>query len=283
MEPAPNPELPQKPLPEAKPIQSPKKDQPEKKPMSAPGTPRRTLEDIASGKSVAEATKPPENLPSREMVTALLNEANVLLLDMKDLRLWTSALATQAADTPLGNEVRMSALKSVSTMKTEGLPTEQVHQVEELQAKIKALNLPETKPEDSAVLGIIENFNASHPDKAIPQAVIDKIKAGDIKSSEAVAELLQTNPDLGQETWKQLTGIEGFTGLTPSPEAMLDLAGIPKSPENLTKAKEIFGFVAQIKEPSHFWENFATNAMYFTLFLQFFTSVALGEGGGGHH
>lgn len=282
MEPAPNPELPKKPIPEAKPATPPKKDVSAEKPMSPPGTARRTLEEIASGKSVIEATKPQENLPSREAVTALLNEGNILLLDTKDMRLWTNAVATQAADTPLGNEVRMTALKSMLSIKTDGLPPEQANQMTELQAKIKSLNLPDKKPEDSAVVSVITSYNEAHPDSPVPQEVIDRIKSGHLESSEAVATLLQSNPDLAKATWKELTGVEDFSGLNPSPEAMLDLAGIPKSPENVAKAQEIFGSVKQMKEPGIMWDGFAMNFMYFALFLQFFNAIALGESGGGH-
>lgn len=283
MEPAPKPELPEKPLPEAKPATPVKKDHAEKKPVSPSGTARHTLEEIASGKSVIEATKPTENLPSREMVSALLNEANVLLLDMKDMRLWMNALATQAADTPLGNEVRLSALRSLMTIKSDGLPPEQVDQLLELQAKIKSLTIPEAHPEQSAIFGIIDAHNQAHPENAIPQQTIDSLKSGGMDSSEAVAKMLQTNPDLAKATWKELTGVEDFNGLTPSPEAMLDLAGIPKSPDNLEKAKEVFGMVAQMKEPGVGMDSLVMNFMYFALFLQFFSAVALGEGGGGGH
>ncbi len=284
MEPAPKAELPPKPVPEAKPVPAPAK---EEKPAGAtPKAPesgaRATLEKIATGTPVMEATKPPENLPNRETVTALLNEANTLLLDMKDLRLWMNAIATQAADTPLGNEVRLEALRSMLTVNGSGLPPETAGQLSDLQDRIRALKLPEKNPAESAVVATLTRYNESHPDTKVPDDVMEAVKSGKTDGAEAVAKMMQSDKDLAEMTWKELTGVDGFTELTPSPEAMLDLAGIAKSPENIAKAQEIFGIVREMKEPGAWKESLVMNFMYFALFMQFFNSIALGEGGGGH-
>jgi hypothetical protein len=288
-DPTPAPEIKPKPMPEVVKTATASAPPPEKAQQSKPtteqptGASRKTLEAIAAGKPVAEATKPVENLPNRETVTALLNEANILLLDTKDMRLLTNGLATQAADTPLGNEVRLDALRTLTTVDGTGLQPDLANQLTQLQEKIAALKLPEPKPEASATLTLLTQFNEQHPENAIPADVLEAVKTGKRDASSTIAQMLQTNPDLAQMTWKELTGVEGFGGLTPSPEVMLDLAGIPKSPENVQKALEIFGVVKPMKEPSQLGEKLYMGAMYGALFIMFFTQLATGEQQGGGH
>lgn len=245
-----------------------------------------TLEKIAAGTPVAEALTPQaEQLPSHESMSALLAEANTILLDLKDLRLWVNAIATQAKDTPLGNEVRADALRNILTMESTSLPPEQATQLTGLQEKIKALNLPPATPETSALLTLMTSYNESHPASPIPADIVDAVKTGKREAAASVAQLLQTNNELAQIAWKDITGVDGFTKLTPSPTIMLDLAGIPKTPENLQKAQELFGVTAtQAKDQGDFAQQAFMGMMYGALALQFFSQVALGEqgSGGGH-
>jgi len=129
------------------------------------------------------------------------------------------------------------------------------------------------------------SYNESHPDKAIPQDVLDAVRSGTKDAASTVSQMLQTNNDLAQIAWKDITGIDGFTKLTPSPGIILDLAGIPKNPENMKKANEIFGSVKQMKAPSSdIGQNIMMGAMYGAMGLQFFMQIASPEssGGGGH-
>ncbi len=295
MEPSHTPEAPKAPpAPETKqsapvaPKEQPK-DQPTtaEKPITAePGSARATLEDIAAGTPVAEAAKAHENTPSRETVSALLSEANTLLLELRDMRLLMTSLATQAADTPLGNEVRLDALRSLQAIDIQTFPPEQAAQITQLQEKIKALNIPEPKPEESSALPLITRYNETHPDAPVPPQVIDQIRTGKREATETVAQLLQTNDDLASMTWKELTGVDGFTRLTPTPGVMLDLAGIPKTDENMKKAEEIFGSAASsMTEPAPgFKEQAMMGVMYGALAIMFVSQLATGgEQGGGHH
>ncbi len=248
-----------------------------------------TLEKIANGTPVSEAVSPPEAAtpspesgPSKE-VTALLHESNELLLELRDMRLWVNAIATQAADTPLGNEIRTDALRGMLKMETAGLPPEQANQITELQGKIKALNLPEPNPSESAISNLLSQYNEKHPDKPIPAEVMQSVADGKRDASTTVASMLQSNPDLSQMVWKELTGIDGFTMFTPTPERMLELSGLAQTPENMKKAEEIFGATKQIKEPNQLGSQLLMGVMYGTLALQFFGSVALGEQSGGGH
>lgn len=274
------------PQPEAKQVAAtPPKEQPAEKPTATPaGSARATLEEIAAGKPVAEAMKPPENLPSREAVDALLHEANTLLLELRDMRLLVTSLATQAVDTPLGNEVRLDALRSIATMSPEGLPPEVATHVAALTEKIKALNLPAPKPEESATFKLVSAYNEQHQDKPIPAEVVEQIKTGRKGASESLAQMLQTNDDLANMAWKELTGKEGFTKLTPTPEVMLALAGFEPTPENLKKAQEIFGMAKGMKEPTPgFMDQAMPMLMYGALGIMFITQIATGEQGGGGH
>ncbi len=286
MEPIPKVEVPKSPpSPEAK-APPPPKEKPMEKPATAPaGTPRATLEAIASGKPVAEATTPIENLPNRETVTALLTEANSILLELRDMRLLVNSVATQAADTPLGNEVRMDALRSILTMETQGLPPATATQLTAMQEKIKALNIPPHKPEQSAVLGLIASYNQMHPDKPIPEDIIEAVRSGKRDVAPVVAQMLQTNDALSEMTWRELTGREGFTRLTMSPERVLALSGLPQTPENMTKAQELFGVAKTMKEPPKITgDQVVMGLMYGAIGLQFFTQLTTQEpsGGGGH-
>jgi len=282
-------EIPIKPAPEVK---SPSLQTPKEVKATTPNNikqnaqARGVLEEIAKGTPVQEAiSQKPEQLPDRETVTGLLSEANMMLLELRDMRLLVNSVATQAADTPLGNEVRISALRNILAIETQGLPPAAAAQLTKLQEKINMLNLSEQKPENSALLGVMTSYNESHPDKAIPQDVLDAVRSGTKDAASTVSQMLQTNNDLAQIAWKDITGIDGFTKLTPSPGIILDLAGIPKNPENMKKANEIFGSVKQMKAPSSdIGQNIMMGAMYGAMGLQFFMQIASPEssGGGGH-
>ena len=237
---------------------------------------RGTLEQIAKGTPVMEATTPTQETPiDHEAAKKILSEANAILLELRDMRLVINSIATQAADTPLGNEVRIDALRNLLT-------TDQP-ELAPLREQIKALNLPEPNPAASATLGILTSYNEQHPDKPIPNDVLDAIRIGKKEAAPAVAQMLQTNTDLAQMVWKDLTNVDGFTKLTLSPGVVLDLAGIPKTDKNLEKVSEIFGIVKQQHEKGAIGEKIFMGAMYGALAIQFFSTIALGEQGGGGH
>lgn len=248
---------------------------------SSPTTDESTT-SVPDGKTET-AKQPVESLPSKEVIDTILSEANSILLELRDMRLLVNAVATQAADTPLGNEVRLDALRSLEKISTIGLPPDQATQLNALQEKIKAMNLPTPKPEDSATLALLTKYNEEYPNNAIPQSVVEKVRTGDKTAAESVAQMLQTNNDLSALTWKELTGQEGFTKLTITPAIVLDLAGLPRTKENEMKAGELFGIPQSTKEPPMSLKDaLSTGFMYGALGIMFFNQVALGEGGGGH-
>ncbi len=293
MEPAPiKAEMPPKLAPEAKPSAPvPAKEQPvpsEKSATSADATtPRGQLEAIAKGTPVKEATAQKAEtvaLPDREKVDAILSEANTLLLDLRDMRFLLTAVASQAADTPLGNEMRLDTLRIIGKMSNADMPPEAVMKLDALQKQVTELKLPDPAPEKSALLPIIEVYNQAHPDKAVPAEVIDQIKSGSREASTTVAQFLQTNPDLAQPVWKELTGVEGFTGLHLTPTNVLELAKLPASPENVAKAKEMFGTIQKMSpaQQESLKDYLVPRAMFGAMLLMAVIQIGTGQGDGGH-
>lgn len=280
---APSMELPKVSAPPPKDKLAPKPT--EAKPQSVA---RGQLEKIAKGTPVAEALSSTEHvsMPDREKMTATLTEANKLLLDLKDIRLLLSAVATQAADTPLGRETQVDVLKTIRDMKADAIPPEKLSQLTALQDQIKGMNLPEVLPESSALLTTVKEYNAAHPDKAVPQDIVSQIASGQKEGAATVAQLLQTNPDVAQTVWKQLTGIDGFTGLHPTPQNILELSGIAVTAESLAKAKELFGNVNKMspQEKTSIMDQLYPAIMKSALILMFFTQMASSDqqSGGGH-
>lgn len=252
------------------------------------GTSRKTLEDIAAGKPVAEAVAPKVEqtpLPDREVVSQLLAEANTLLLELKDLRILMAAVATQGADTPLGNQMRIDTLRMISSMTNENMPPESVVKLAELQKKIGDLKLPPVKPEDSQLLQTISQYNEKHPDKAVPAEILDQLKSGKVEAPQIAAQVLQSNTELAAEVWKGITGQENFTGFDPTPENILALTQLDPTPENLEKMKAVFGSAKQAKESFDFVGKVVPGIMMGALAIMFITQISgieQGGGGGGH-
>lgn len=249
---------------------------------------RKTLEDIAAGKPVSEAVAPKVEqapLPDREVVSQLLAEANSLLLDLKDLRILMAAVATQGADTPLGNEMRIDTLRMISGMSNENMPPESVVKLAELQKKIGDLKLGPVKPEDSQLIQTISHYNEAHPDKAVPAEILDQLKTGKVEASQVASQLLQSNTELAAEVWKDITGQENFTGFNPTPENILALTQLEPTPENLAKMQAVFGSAKQAKESFDFVGKVIPGIMMGALAIMFITQISgidTGAGGGGH-
>jgi hypothetical protein len=287
-----NPSIPEQQIPKvekvvaatatAKPKESPKVSIPPEE-KAAPGTPRATLEKIAEGQPVLEATTPAEHMPDREIVQQLLSEANALLLDAQDVRLLLTSLATQAVDSPLGNQMRADTLRMLAEIKPESIPPELAPHVRTMQEKIQTLDLPPEHAEQNALVQTIENFNANHPNEAVPTELINQIKSGKRDSASTLAQLLQSNTPLAADVWKGLTGQEGFTGFAPTPERILQLAELDLTPENMLKAEAIFTTVQNTKEPpATLLDTIQGPIMIGALGLMFLSQIATGENAGGH-
>lgn len=267
-------------MPKAVPV---KKEQPtpsqEKRPI---GVSRKQLEDIAAGKPVLETITAQENLLSRDVVMQMLQEANALLLDMKDLRLIMSSLATQSADTPLGHQMQMEVLRMLKEIPVAGVSPDLAPQLTALQTKLGTLPIPEANTVDNPLISTIQSFNITHPDQRVPEELLSKIQSGDVKSSEMISSILEGNQQLAQTVWKELTGQEEFKGFAPTPEIILDLSGISKTPENLKKAQDIFATAAPLKEKPDMVGKMMSGVLIGALSLQFVSQMVTNESSSQH-
>lgn len=267
------------------------------------GAARKALEDIAKGKPVAEALAPTEPTPStqeasapkaeasteqspaldREVVSQVLTEANGVLLNARDSRVLITALATQAADTPLGNEMRVETVRMIGTMSNEGMPPEAVLQLDQLQKKISTLNIPNAKPEQSQLLQTIQIYNEKHPENPVAPELIDQIKHGNIEAAPSVAKLLQGNDALAAAVWKDLTGLDNFTGFDITPKRILELTQMDTTEENMKKMNEIFGAIKKRKEPIDLMGNVVPGIIIGAMSIMFVSQIAgVDQGAGGH-
>lgn len=251
------------------------------------GVAHKKLEDIAAGKPLAEVFSPQTEqapLPDREVVSQILTEANSLLLDLKDMRILLAAVATQAADTPMGNEMRIDVLRMIVNMSNEHMAPESVVKLAQIQKKISDLHLPEANPEQSQLLQTISQYNEAHPDKAVPSEILDQLKTGKVESSRLAAQVLQSNTELAAQVWKEITGQENFSGFHPTPENILALTEMDTTPDNLKKMNAIFGAIKQAKEPVDMMGKIVPTMMIGMMGIMFITQIGgVDQGGGGGH
>ena len=255
---------------------------PKEKPIKPPsekmktGVARKQLEDIAAGKPVLETVA--EQTISHEAATQLLHEANALLLDMKDVRLLVSSLATQTADTPLGRQMQMETLRMLKEITPDSIAPELAPRLAALQDKLKTLTIPDANPADNPLVSTIQQYNITHPDSRVPEELLSQIQSGDVKSPEIIAEILQSNQPLAHIVWKELTGQPNFKGFAPTKEIMLDLAGFEHTPENLEKAQAIVNQTIPMKEKPDATSTLMSGALIGALTIMFVSQMAAPEG-----
>lgn len=245
------------------------------------GVARKKLEDIASGKPVLETIA--EQTVSKEQAMQLLHEANALLLDMKDVRLLISSLATQSADTPLGDQMRMEILVMLKEIAADSVDPQLAPRLAALQEKLSALPLSKANPADNPLVSIIQEFNISHPNQRVGEELLAKIQSGDVKSSEIIAKILESNQPLAHVVWKELTQDPNeFKGFNPQPDTMLELAGLPLTKENMKKAEAIFASALPLKEKPSMVSTIMSGVVSGALLLMFVSQMAAGDQQQGH-
>lgn len=190
---------------------------------------RDTLKEIAAG-------------PEKQKVDSMLSQGAQLLLDAGDPRVAIAAIARSAGHTtPLGSELRRDVLTMIEEMNGSKLPAEEREGLTKLQQEITAMNLPKTDPARSEFTKFLETYNKDHPDKSIPDSVIESIRTKQIDSAQAIANTLKTDTGLSAKLWEEMNGDR--TGLIPNvatPEGLLKAAGIDQTPENTEKTKKLF-------------------------------------------
>jgi hypothetical protein len=247
---------------------------------------RTQLEQIAKGTPVSELDNSAAEaapLPDQETMYTILKDANQILLDARDPRLLVTAFATQAADTPLGNEMKLDALRMLGRMSNENLPPQTVVALDAVQKSIAQLNLPETVPEHNNLYRIISNYNETHPNSPVSAELLGKIQSGDMGSAQLVAKLLQTDTDLSRTLWKEITNVDGFTGISATPENILQLSELDVSAENKAKAQALFGNAQEIKNNPQILNQLVPSLMLGAMLFMLVSQVGMGgEGSAGH-
>ena len=247
------------------------------------GVARKKLQDIADGKPVLDVISPENPTISKETAMQILTEANALLLDMKDLRLVISSLATQSADTPLGNQMRMETLLMLKEIAPESVDPQLAPRLAALQEKLSALPLSKANPTENPLVSIIQEYNISHPHQRVPEELLAKIQSGDVKSSEILVKILESNKPLAQVVWKELTQKQNeFKGFNPQPDTMLELAGLPLTKENMKKAEAIFASALPLKEKPNLVSTMMSGVVSGALLLMFISQMAGGDQQQGH-
>lgn len=246
------------------------------------GEARKKLQDIADGKPVLDIVSPENSTISKEVATQILKEANALLLDMKDLRLLISGLATQSADTPLGDQMRMETLVMLKEISPDSVDPQLVPRLAALQEKLSTLPITKANPAENPLVSIIQEYNISNPQQRVPEELLAKIQSGDVKSSEIIAKILESNQPLAQVVWKELTGKPDFKGFAPTKEIMLDLAEFSHTPENLKKAQEIVNSALPLKEKPDMISKVMSGVISGALVLMFVSQMAGGDQQQGH-
>ena len=247
------------------------------------GVARKKLEDIAAGKPVLDVVSSENPAISKEMAMQLLKEANALLLDMKDLRLFISSLATQSADTPLGDQMRMEALIMLKEIAPDSVDPQLAPRLAALQEKLSALPLSKANPAENPLVSIIQEYNISHPHQRVPEELLAKIQSGDVKSSEILVKILESNKPLAQVVWKEMTNDPNeFKGFNPQPDTMLELAGLPLTKENMKKAEAIFASSLPLKEKPNMVSTIMSGVVSGALLLMFVSQMASSDQQQGH-
>lgn len=265
----------------------------------APEDARKTLEAIAAGPDKegtpkipdqADLNKPEQTAelgPNKEKVDSILSQGSQLLLDAGDRRATLTALAHQAAPTPLGMELRRDVVQAIAEMKLTKLTPEQTATLTSLQKDIAALDMLKTDPARSEFAKFLDEYSTENPDKAIPAPIIEAIRTNKLDRAAEMANILQTDSKLSAKLNEQFKGdrTEPLNNVA-TPDGLLKAAGLPATPENTAN-------VAKLLEPppppdpksAHAISDFVMPTLMgvalVSMFLNQFTGS--GESGGGGH
>lgn len=254
---------------------------PEKPPT--PENAREALKDIATRPKPEEAG---ELGPDREKVDAMLSQGTQLLLDAGDKRATLTALAHQAASTPLGMELRRDVIQSIAEMKPDKLSPEQAKTLTVLQNDIAALNMPKTDPARSEFAKFLEEYSSQNSDCAIPASIIEAIRTNKLDRADHMANILQSDTTLSAKLNEQFKGdrTEPLANVA-TPEGLLAASGLPATAENTTKAAKLLEpprppDPKSLKRMSDFVMPTLMGVALVSMFMNQLTGS--GEGGGQH-
>lgn len=249
---------------------------------------RGALQKIADGpkEETTQAEQTAELGPDKEKVDAMLSQGTQLLLDAGDKRATLTALAHQAAPTPLGMELRRDVIQSIAEMKPNNLTPEQAKTLAGLQNDIALLNMPKTDPARSEFAKFLEEYSTQNPEKAVPPSIIEAVRTNKLDRATQMANILQSDTTLSAKLNEQFKGdrAEPLSNVA-TPEGLLKAAGISTTPENTAKATKLLEpppmpDPKSLKSMTEFVMPTLMGVALASMFMNQFTGT--GEGGGGH-
>ncbi|MEK7543909.1 MAG: hypothetical protein AAB557_03510 [Patescibacteria group bacterium] len=257
---------------------------------------RDTLKNIADGPKDAiqpektDVNKPEQTAelgPDKEKLDSLLTQSAKLLLDAKDPRTVTVALARATSSTPLGTELRRDVAQMIGEYQGDQLPPAAREQLSKIQQELELLNLPKTDAARSEFARIIEEYAAKNPDKGITPDVIESIRTNKTNRADTLAAIMKTDTTLTAELMGQLKGDR--TEAVPNvatPDGLVKAAGLDMTPENNVNAGEILRpkYTIPVKPPAQFSDLILPTVLGTSMTLMFVASLAGagGQEGGGH-
>lgn len=246
---------------------------------------RSVLQEIAAGPQPEQTA---ELGPNKEKVNSILTAGTQLLLDAGDHRATLTALARQAAPTPLGTELRRDVIHAIAEMKPTKLTPEQTATLTNLQKDIAALELPKTDSAKSEFAKFLEEYSQQNPDKAIPAPIIEAVRTNRLDRAAQMANILQSDTTLSAKLNEQFKGdrIEPLANVA-TPDGLLKAAGLSATPENMANATKLLEpppppdpkSTRKISDMAMSTLMFACLA---TMFMSQFTGSGGSEAGGGH-
>ncbi len=239
---------------------------------------------------ISDVNKPEqtaEQSPNKEKLDSLFTQSAKLLLDSKDPRVVTIAIARAAASTPLGTELRQDVAQMIKEMDGTKLEPNEREQLIKIQEELRLLNIPETDAARSAFAGTLEAYGAGHPDKGITPALIEQVRTNALSRPDGITNLMKADSTLTARLMSELNGDrkEPLPNVA-TPEGLVKAAGLEMTPDNSANATEILRpkYTAPPKESPRIGDMILPTALVTSMSLMFVASLAGagGEGGGGH-
>lgn len=252
---------------------------------------RDTLKSIADGpkseKTEGNKTEQiTENEPNKEKLDSLLTQSAKLLLDAKDPRVVTVALARASGSTPLGLELRRDVAHMVAEYKGDNLTAEAREQLNKIQEELRLLNLPKTDPARSEFANTLEAYAAGNPDKGITPALIEQVRTNTQSRPDGIANIMKADSTLTARLMSELNGDakEPFPNVG-TPEGLVKASGLPMTPETSANAAELLRpkYTPPTKEPVDLGTMVLQTSLITSMSLMFIASLAGAGGEGGGH
>lgn len=227
-----------------------------------------------------------EREANKEKLDSLFTQSATLLLDKKDPRVVTVALARASGETPLGRELRQDVVQMIKEIDGTKFEPNEREQLIKIQDELRLLNIPVTDAARSEFAGTLEAYAAGNPDKGITAALIEQVRTNALSRPDGIANLMKADSTLTARLMAELNGDakEPFPNVG-TPEGLVKAAGLEMTPENSANATEILRpkYTAPPKETTKIADMILPTALATSMTLMFVASLA-GAGGeqGGH-